>query len=195
MSMRRVICYIGMVMAVAMMVCADGYAQSSLAGQNFANPNIGFYTDELVVASAMIDSKRDSIINVKEKDLGRKLTAKETAKIDEKIAEGKKIMTAFQKAIKIGVSINFKSATEAEMKMETSVNDKILKEAGVGWLQRNALKASFKMMPKSMKEKYVRKGNLIILSPASDPDTLCLSSDGRQLTGKLLKSPFTLTRQ
>lgn len=195
MSMRKVICYIGMVMVVAVMTFADGYAQSSLAGQNFANPNIGFKTDEFVGVNAMIDAKRDSLINVKEKELGRKLTAKETAKIDDKIAEGKKIMTAFQKAIKIGVSINFKSATEAEMKMDTSVDDKILKEAGVGWLQRNALKASFKMMPKSTKEKYVRKGNLIIVSPTSDPDTLRLSSDGKQLTGKLLKSSFTLTRQ
>ena len=91
MSMRRIICYIGMVMAVAMMACADGYAQSSLAGQSFANSNIGFKAGELSGINAMIDSKRDSLINVKEKELGRKLTDKETAKIDEKIADGKQL--------------------------------------------------------------------------------------------------------
>lgn len=192
MNMRKVVYRMGVVMVAMLIGFGDGYAQSSLAGQTYSNPNIGFNANKMIGLDNMIESKRDSLINVKEKELGRKLTAKETKKIDEKIEEGKKMMTAFQKAIKIGITINFKSATEAEMKMDTSVDDKVLKEAGVDWLQRNALKASFKMMPKSMKEKYVRKGNLIIVSPSMEPDTLYLSSDGKQLTGKMMKTPYTL---
>lgn len=182
-------------MAVVVMAFSDLNAQNSLAGQTFANPNIGFNASEFAGVNAMIASKRDSIISVREKKLGRKMTAKELAKMDEEIEKAKKMINSMQKAIKVGLTINFKSSTEAEMKLDAVVDDKLLKEEGVGWLQRNALKASFKMMPKSMKDKYVRKGSLIIFSPTENPDTLRLSSDGNRLTGKLMKKSYTLTRQ
>ena len=187
--------FIFVVVAAVSMAFADGYAQTNLAGQTFANSNIGFNINDLAGVDIMMATQRDSLINVKEKDLGRKLTAQETAKIDEKFEEGKKIMAAFQKAVRMGITVSFKSASEIEMKMDTAIDDKPLKAAGVGWFQRNAMKAAFKMMPKSMKERYIRKGNLIIVSPNSDPDTLRLSGDGRQLLGKILKTPYILQRQ
>lgn len=183
------------VVAVVSVAAGDVYAQTNLAGQIFANSNIGFNINELTGVDTMIATKRDSLINVKEKELGRKLTSQETAQMDEKIEEGKKIIAAFQKAVRMGITISFKSATEIEMKMDTRIDDKPLKAAGVSWFQRNAMKAAFKIMPKSIKEKYIRKGNLIIFSPNSDPDTLRLSGDGRQLTSKILKTPYILQRQ
>lgn len=186
---------VAVVVAMVLMAFGKGFAQGSLSGLTFANPNIGLSAGEIAGVDAMIVSKRDSIVNVKEKQLGRKMTVKELAKIDAEMEKGKRMIKAFQKAVKMSVTIYFKSAAEAEIKLDTQVNDKILKDAGVGWLQRKALKASFKIMPKSRKEKYVRKGNLIIFSPDEQSDTLRLSADGKQLAGKIMNYPFALKRQ
>lgn len=189
--------YIAFVMVVMLMGLTPAIVSAqSLAGQEFLNSNVNFMGAELSGVNDIIASKRDSLLDAKAKKLGRKLTAAEVAKVDDEIKEGQKAVSAMQKAIQMNVGVIFLSEKEVEMRMKMSVDDKALKDAGIGWLQRNALKASLKLMPKSMKEKYVRKGNLVIVSPESDPDTLRLSSDGKQLTGKFtqnqsLTRPFT----
>lgn len=166
-------------------------AQGSLKGQTFSNPNIFASTWD-----SEITGQRAKAIRYAENKKGRKLTTEEMAKVDKAIAEARKKAAALKDGISMSITVTFLSDTELKMHNDIRVNDEALKATGMGWLKRKALKASLSVMPKTMKEKYVRKGQLIIMSPDDDPDTLRLSTNGGQLTGRFDKTTvFILNRQ
>ncbi len=169
-------------------------AQGNLTGQSFSNPNI--FASALGKMDSAITNQRAKAISNAEKKKGRKLTSEEMAKVDKTIAEARKKAAALKDGISMGITVTFLSDTELKMHNDIRVNDEALKATGMGWLKRKALKASLSVMPKTMKENYIRKGQLIIISPDDDPDTLRLSTDGSQMTGRFDKTTvFTLHRR
>lgn len=175
-------------------------AQDDLTGRIYSNSNI--FQSILNEASQDIveqqAKKRSEAYAAAEKKAGRKLTAAEKAAIDkekkfvsdEDLAKAK-MMT---KALAMGIKVEFVSASNMVMYMNVQVDDAALKAAGVPWLKRKAIKASVSLMPKSQEGKYIRKGSLVIVDPDDEPDTLHVSSDGKQLYGLYEKTKFVLTR-
>lgn len=183
-----------MALCAMMAMACHVNAQGKLTEQTFSNPNI--FASALGKMDSEITNQRAKAISNAEKKKGRKLTSEEMAKVDKAIAEARKKAAALKDGISMGITVTFLSDTELKMHNDIRVNDEALKATGMGWLKRKALKASLSVMPKKMKEKYLRKGQLIIISPDDDPDTLRLSTDGRQLTGRFDKTTvFTLDRQ
>lgn len=179
--------------AIMAMACHIN-AQGNLTGQSFSNPNI--FASALGKMDSAITNQRAKAISNAEKKKGRKLTSEEMAKVDKTIAEARKKAAALKDGISMGITVTFLSDTELKMHNDIRVNDEALKATGMGWLKRKALKASLSVMPKTMKENYIRKGQLIIISPDDDPDTLRLSTDGSQMTGRFDKTTvFTLHRR
>ena len=77
------------------------------------------------------------------------------------------------------------------------VCDEAMKAAGLGWLQRKAMKAALAVAPSSEKGTYVVKGQQVIMTDSNgEKDTLMLSQDGQYLSGKMDKdTPFKLKRK
>lgn len=175
-------------------------AQYDLTGRIYSNSDI--FQSILNEASQDIveqqAKKRNEAYAAAEKKAGWKLTAAEKAAIDkekkfvseEDLAKAK-MMT---KALAMGIKVEFVSASNMVMYMNVQVDDAALKAAGVPWLKRKAIKASVSLMPKSQEGKYIRKGSLVIVDPDDEPDTLHVSSDGKQLYGLYEKTKFVLTR-
>ena len=171
-------------------------AQTSLAGRSYHHPNI--MADAMKDATKDLDKKiaeaRKKAIAEGEKKKGRKLTAAETAEVDKQLKEGKEKAATVMKAMKTSVSIEFKTATQAVMRLSMKIDDEALKAAGVGWVKRKALKAALALAPESSKEPYVVKGNSVIIGKGKDQETFTLSADGKYLTGKADDKNVTLTR-
>ena len=91
------------------------------------------------------------------------------------------------KVIKTAITMEFKSETQAVVKTDMSVSEDALKQAGVSWAKRKALKAAMAIMPSSEKMSYMVKDGLVIMDPTDEPDTLRLSKDGKYLYGKFDK--------
>ena len=133
---------------------------------------------EMVVSKKNLDSKtlvleKDQTISVSE--------------IEKTLQEAKAKADAAMKGIKTAVTVEFKTETQAIMKMDMKVNEEALKQAGVNWAKRKALRAILAIAPSSEKTTYVVKGNLVIMSPTDEPDTLRISNDGKYLYGKFDK--------
>ena len=169
-------------------------AQTDMTGRVYYNPNIMYDNMDKTLGEMMPEAKAEAIAK-KEKEKGRKLTEAEEAEIDKKVQESLKMAQTVMKGIKNETTIEFKSDKEAVMKFNMKVNEEALKTAGVSWAKRKALKAAIALAPSSEKAKYIVKGNLIIMDPNDDPDTLRLSDDGKYLYGKFDKNTnFKLTR-
>ena len=172
-------------------------AQTSLAGRVYHNPNVlkAELTKKINEANKDIGTARKEAIAKAEKKKGRKLTEKELAELDKKIKEGKDLMEALKTGMKTEITIEFKNDKEVVSTMKMKVSDAALKAGGVGWLKRKAMLAALAIAPSSQKGPYVVKGNMIILPDEKEPDTLFLSADGKQLSGKMDKdTKFVLTR-
>ena len=171
-------------------------AQTNLVGRIYQNSNI--LDQEMKEKMAELDKeiveKKSEIYAEAEKKKGRKLTAAETAEVDKQLKEGKEKAAAVMKAMKTSVSIEFKTATQAVMRLSMKIDDEALKAAGVGWVKRKALKAALALAPESSKEPYVVKGNSVIIGKGKDQETFTLSADGKYLTGKADDKNVTLTR-
>ena len=135
-------------------------AQTSLSGRVYQNPNImaGMFS-------------KGSIDEAKKK-----------------VAEGSKDpndqMIAMAPGTSIGITVEFKSATQAEMKYKIRMSDDAMKIAGMGWAKRQAMKAAMATMPMSETGPYVVKNNLVLFGNAKEGyDTLSISPDGKQLCG------------
>lgn len=162
----------------------------ALTGQVFGNPNISNMTSEQFVANVQSRAEK------REKELGRELTEADMEKLAEDMAQGMGTLKSLQLISTISVTVKFLPDSKAELKMKVSLKEDLLKEAGVNWIQRKTMKTMLGMLSNTVKGRYVRKGNLIIISPGKDPDTLRLSPDGRKLYGKVEEGfPYTLTRQ
>ena len=178
-------------------------AQSTLTDRVYHNPNI--MKDMLRQEVKDFDKKMDeSLSEAKkkavekfEKEKGRKPNAQELADIDKSVNEALAQANAMMdNAMKTAVTVEFTDATHLVVKMDMSVDDAILKAAGVSWLKRKAMKAALALAPKSQKGTYVVKGNQIFIDDGSaDKDTMTVSADGKYLYGKMdKKTKFTLTR-
>ena len=186
-----IIAFIALIMANASVS-----AQTSLKGRVYHNPNI---MEKVMNQEADIDKEiaeaRSKAIAKKEKEKGRKLTQKEIAELDKAMADAKKQAQIAKKALTMALTIEFTSATDGVMKQKTKVDDDALKNMGVGWLKRKAIKASLALMPESHKVKYEVKGNKVIVIDDKDRDTLTLSNDGKTLSGTFDKdTKYTLKR-
>ena len=178
-------------------------AQSTLTDRVYHNPNI--MKDMLRQEVKDFDKKMDeSLSEAKkkavekfEKEKGRKPNAQKLADIDKSVNEALAQANAMMdNAMKTAVTVEFTDATHLVVKMDMSVDDAILKAAGVSWLKRKAIKAALALAPKSQKGTYVVKGNQIFIDDGSaDKDTMTVSADGKYLYGKMdKKTKFTLTR-
>ena len=171
-------------------------AQTNLVGRIYQNSNI--LDQEMKEKMAELDKeiveRKSEIYAEEEKKKGRKLTAAETAEVDKQLKEGKEKAAAVMKAMKTSVSIEFKTANQAVMRLSMKIDDEALKAAGVGWVKRKALKAALALAPESSKEPYVVKGNSVIIGKGKDQETFTLSADGKYLTGKADDKNVTLTR-
>lgn len=166
----------------------------SLVGRVYYNANIMAEKMNETINKAIPEAKAEAIAK-QEKEKGRKLTDAEKAEIDKKLKEAQTKANAAMKGIKTAITFEFKSETQAVMKTDMSVNEEALKQAGVNWAKRKALKAALAIMPSSEKVSYIVKGNLVIMDPTDEPDTLRLSDDGKYLYGKFdEKTNFKLTR-
>ena len=169
-------------------------AQTNLAGRVYHNSNI--LADKLKEATKDLDIDKivaDSIAKI-EAERGQKLTDKEKAELDKKVKETKKKIEAMQEGMVTAVTIEFKNETEVVSRVKIKIDEEVLKMAGVSWLKRKALRAALAIAPETEKGTYIVQGDLIIIDPKDEPDTLRMSADGKQLSGKLdEKTPFTLT--
>ena len=169
-------------------------AQTNLTGRVYANPNIlAGVLDEAVKKVNIEEAKAEAIAKA-EKDKGRQLTDKEKAELDKQTEEAMQMIEAMKEGMVTAISVEFKSETEVVSRTKMKIDEEVLKKAGISWLKRKALKAAIAMAPESEKGTYIVKDNLIIIDPDDKPDTLRLSSDSRQIFGKMDdKTNFTLT--
>ena len=158
----------------------------SLVGRVYYNANIMAEKMNEAISKAIPEAKAEAIAK-QEKEKGRKLTDAEKAEVNKKLDEAQAKANAAMKGIKTAVTVEFKSETQAIMKMDMKVDEDALKQVGVNWAKRKALKAVMAIAPSTEKTSYVVKGNLIIMSPTDEPDTLRLSNDGKYLYGKFDK--------
>ena len=173
-------------------------AQSTdMTGRVYYNKNI--LSDQLNELTKDVDKTiedaRKEAYAKGEKKLGRKLNDEEKAELEKKLTEARKMANALKKGTSMGITVEFKNATEAVLKTDMKVSDEALKAAGIGWLKRKAMKAALAIAPSSEKVTYEVKGKLIITTGSDGKDTLTLSADGKHLYGKTDKNEkFTLTR-
>lgn len=184
------------VLAVGFFAIAS--AQTSLVGRVYYHSNA--LADEMKSMQKDVDSKvKESIreeVAKAEKKRGRPLTAEEKEKVRKEVEEARKVTEALLKGVKTAITVTFKTDKEMEMKMKLEVDDETLKNGGIGWAKRKAMKATIALLPSSQKMKYTVKDTLIICSDGSDKDTLTISEDGKYLYGKMNeKTKFKLTRK
>ena len=166
----------------------------SLVGRVYYNANILADKMNEAISKALPEAKADKIAEM-EKEKGRKLTDAEKAEVEKNLKEAQSKANAVMKGMKTAITVEFKTETQAVMKTDISINEDAMKQAGVGWAKRKAMKALLAMAPSSEKSKYVVKGNLVIMDPDEEPDTFKLSSDGKYLYGKFdEKTNIKLTR-
>ena len=180
--------------ALFLLLVVGAKAQTNLTGRVYANPNIlAGVLDEAVKKVNIEEAKAETIAKA-EKDKGRQLTDKEKAELDKQTEEAMQMIEAMKEGMVTAISVEFKSETEVVSRTKMKIDEEVLKKAGISWLKRKALKAAIAMAPESEKGTYIVKDNLIIIDPDDKPDTLRLSSDGRQIFGKMDdKTNFTLT--
>ena len=180
--------------ALFLLLVVGAKAQTNLTGRVYANPNIlAGVLDEAVKKVNIEEAKAEAIAKA-EKDKGRQLTDKEKAELDKQTEEAMQMIEAMKEGMVTAISVEFKSETEVVSRTKMKIDEEVLTKAGISWLKRKALKAAIAMAPESEKGTYIVKDNLIIIDPDDKPDTLRLSSDGRQIFGKMDdKANFTLT--
>ena len=179
-------------------VFVGAQAQTSLVGRVYYHPNI--MADEMKSMQNEVDSKLDETIKEEmakaEKKKGRPLTAEEKTEVKKKAEEARKVAEALMKGTKTAITVTFKTENELSMQMKLQVDEETLKNAGIGWAKRKALKSAIALLPSSQKMKYSVKDNLIICNDGKEKDTLTVSDDGKYLYGKMdEKTKFKLTRK
>ena len=184
----------GLLIAVVMFFALGMQAQTNLVGRTYYNANILADKMNDAINKALPEAKAEKIAEM-EKEKGRKLTEAEKAEVEKKLKEAQTKANTVMKGMKTAVTVEFKSETQAIMKMDVQISEEAMKQAGVSWAKRKAVKAALALAPTTEKAKYVVKGNLVIMDPDDEPDTLRLSDDGKYLYGKFDdKANIKLTR-
>ena len=173
---------------------ALGMQAQNLAGRVYYNANIMADKMNEAIGKAIPEAKAEKIAEL-EKEKGRKLTEAEKAEVDKNLKDAQAKADIVMKGIKTEATVEFKTDKDAVMKFDMKVSEEALKQAGISWAKRKAMKAILALAPTTEKAKYVVKGNLVILDPTEEPDTLRLSEDGKYLYGTFdKKTNFKLTR-
>ena len=164
--------------AAAMMFAMNLQAQNSLVGRTYYNANI--MTDALNEVTKDMDkkvqdAKAEEIAKLEKKE-GRKATRAEIAEIDAKMQKAQKMMEAMTKGMTTELTVTFKTEKEAVMKANISVSDEALKNAGIGWMKRKALKAAIALIPSTEKSSYIVKDNFVIMMMMTKEMTPCGSA-------------------
>lgn len=175
---------------------ASTMAQTDLTGRVYHNDNIikALVSEESGELDAKLKELEPQAIAKAEKEKGRPLTDKEKETVKKEVNEAKAKAIAAQNALKIAITVEFNSSTQAVMRNKITVDEAALKAVGVGWLKRKALKTAIALAPEKEKSNYVVKGNLVIMGEGKDLDTLRLSPDGQTLSGRDDKREFKLKR-
>lgn len=179
-------------------VFVGAQAQTSLVGRVYYHPNV--MAEEMKNMKKEIDTKMDETIREEvakaEKKKGKALTAEEKEKVRKEVEEARKMAEVLMKSVKTAITATFKTDKEMLMQMKMEVDDETLKNAGISWAKRKAMKAAIALMPSSQKMTYFVKENLVICTDGKDKDTLTLSNDEKFLYGKMdEKTKFKLTRK
>lgn len=187
----------GILLIALSVVSFFAMAQSSLVGREYHNSNIMAGEMEGIIKEANVEiaqTKKEAIAK-QEKELGRKLTAKELAVIDDALnKKTKELLDSMRNGIIMGLTVVFKSDTELVMKVKMKIDEAVMKAMGMNWLKRKTMKAAMALGPTSETVTYIRKGNLIFVDDGQEKDTMRLSDDGKKLSGKTDNTKFTLTR-
>ena len=173
--------------------CGNAAAQTSLTGRVYDNPNIMKQMLESAEAQKQLDSLKTVSVERFVTEKGRQPDASELAEIDRKVEEARQQIDMFKRAMATAITVEFLSESEYTVRMKVSVDEEAMKQMGVPWAKRKAMKAAVSLMPEKEKLKYIRKENMIITTE-SEPDTLYLSPDGKHLSGVQGKTRFTLER-
>lgn len=173
--------------------CGNAAAQTPLTGRVYDNPNIMKQMLESAEAQKQLDSLKTVSVERFVTEKGRQPDASELAEIDRKVEEARQQIDMFKRAMATAITVEFLSESEYTVRMKVSVDEEAMKQMGVPWAKRKAMKAAVSLMPEKEKLKYIRKENMIITTE-SEPDTLYLSPDGKQLSGVQGKTRFTLER-
>lgn len=180
-----------------MLVAIGANAQTNLAGRIYHHPNI--MADEMNKlvkegTTEMEKARKEAIAKGEEKK-GRKLTEKELAELDKQLAEAKKMMEALKKGMKVAITVTFSDEKKLVMKMDTKIDDDVMKAAGIPWAKRKLMKMAMAIAPSSEKGIYTVSGNQVFINDGTECDTMRLSDDGKYLYGKMdEKTKFKLTR-
>lgn len=172
-------------------------AQTKLSGHTYYNANI--MAEELknlskdVIDSELSKAREKAVAEFKE-EKGRKPTQAEMAEIDKQLKEARVMVDALKKGMKTAITYEFKNEKDVVMKADISIDDDALKEAGIGWLQRQALKASLAMAPSSKSGTYRVVGKTVYINAGNAKDTLQLSDDGKYIFGKFEDTKYKLSR-
>ena len=181
------------IVILALSGCMFSQTQN-LAGRTYYNANIMSGKMNDIISKAIPEAKAEKIAEI-EKEKGRKLTDAEKAEVEKELQEAQTKANSVIKGIKTEATIEFKTEKDAVMKFDMQVDEEVLKQNGIGWAKRKALKAVIALAPTTEKATYMVKGNLVILDPNDEPDTLRLSDDGKYLYGKFdEKTNYKLTR-
>ena len=97
----------------------------SLVGRVYYNANIMAEKMNETINKALPEAKAEAIAK-EEKKKGRKLTDAEKAEAEKKFQEGLEKADAAMKGIKTAVTVEFRSETQAIMKMDMKVNEEAL---------------------------------------------------------------------
>lgn len=183
----------GLLLAITLLLALGMQAQS-LVGRVYYNANILSDRVNDVINKSIPEAKAKKIAEMENKK-GRKLTDAEKVEVEKNLQEAQAKAYSAIKGIKTAITVEFKSETQAVMKMDMQVDEDALKQAGVNWAKRKALKAAIALAPSTEKAEYVVQGNLVIMDPSDEPDTLRLSDDGKYLMGTFdKKTNYKLTR-
>lgn len=164
-----------------------------LAGHTYSNSDIMKGELERVIK----EGKRQMAVKKEEaeKKRGRKLTDDELKEIGEDIQKNYMAGKVMSICTRVAISVHFISDRELEMKTDISLNEGLLKEAKVGWFKRKTLRLALSALPSTMKGSYIRRDNLVIISPDDVPDTLRVTDGALRLTGTFDGTPFVLDRK
>jgi len=180
---------------VGLAIAVNVSAQSSWAGREYYNKNViaGMVGDLQKDIDEL--SNKDKLYAEAEKEKGRKLTAKERAKMDEQVDKAIKMARGLLNGMKTSIKITFVDATNVVSTMVMTVSEDVLKQSGIGWAKRKLLSMA-SGQEQTEKGTYTVKGNNVYLkNKDGELDTLTVSADGKILTGKMDdKNVFKLTR-
>ena len=190
--MKRILSVL-VIMAIYGVMSVGTYAQTGLAGQRFYNSDI--MANVMPELKKQMAATRDRMVQEAEKKKGSKLTEAELKEIRQNISKNIPPDRMIHAMMTMSMEFNFISDSKVQMTMDPQLKEDLFKQAKVGWGRRQALKLMLKAMPRSARESYIRKGNMVIVSPTDEPDTLYLNQDGTKLSGKFESTRFTLIRK